>query len=256
MNEDLKALLEQFEISEETVEQLSEMINTAVSQATEEVTASLQESHDQEISDLVEQHGEEIAQLKEHANNYGQSIYDDLLEQVNGYADYVAQEFIKENSEALAKTEEILRMQEAFAVIKEAFEMNGFNVNENAALDVAKAELNEANAEYQKVFEELKEARNQIDSLKRSEVFNERTKDLSATDVERVIELAEAVEFETLEQYTRGIELIVENVTSVGSDEGNPENLNEGATVLEESASRPANPQMDKYVAALRRLSQ
>lgn len=255
MNEDLKALLEQFDVSEETVTQLSEMISAAVESGAEEKIQKLQEEHQAEIESLNEEHEAAIAELKEHANEYGQYIHDDLMEKVNSYAEYVTEKFVAEHKEQFLAAEKVLRIEECFNAVKEAFELNGFNLDENAVATGLEKDLQEAKESYQKVYDDLQEALQENQQLQRNAVFHKLTKDLADTDVERVAELAEAVEFDNLDQYTRGIELIVENVTS--KEEEAEEVITEGLEDQPEGNQKPVLQEgMDKYISALRRLSQ
>ena len=234
MNEDLKALLEKFEISEDTVTQLEEMVAASINSA---------------LQAQKESHEEEIAQLKESANDYGEYIKESLIQKLDGYAAYVSDQFIAENKDRLVATEQFMRMEECFNAVKDAFELNGFSINESVREDTMAAELTEAKSSYDALFTQLTEANNKIEEMTRAAVFASLTKDLAATQVERVTELAEAVTFDSVSEYTRGIEMIVEQISTINEEVEVPEILEESVQV-----KSVASPKIQSYVQALKRL--
>ena len=249
MNEEIKTLLEELKLPEETVTGISTMLSEALNKARQEGLAEAEAAHD-----------EEVQVLKEAANAYGQEIVANVQE----YADYAAQEFINENREKLVQTEDYQRMQAAFATILEAFETNGFAVNKNAAVDQATEKLNERSKAFDTLFEETKTVKSALEDAQRKIIFLEQTRELTDTQIEATKELLEAVQFDSQEEYETGLGLILETVTrsednsGAGIDTGAAEVITEvkageeGGEVLNEKV---VNPVVAKAVAFLGRMN-
>lgn len=243
MTDQLKELLESAGISEDTVTTLQTLLTEALDAAkeegkeegkkeAEEKADADAKAKDEEVEELKESHEAEIVFLKEMANEYGDMLkekaneYGDMLKEkankygayitesvtgkVKEYADYAIEQFVTENKERFVETEEYDRMRSAFDYIKEAFEQNGFNVREDAQYQEVQQSLVESAEEYEKVFEELQSAREEIESLKRSAIFEKATADLADTQKEKVNELLENVSFDSTEEYEQGLAVIVE----------------------------------------------
>lgn len=236
MNEQLKALLEKLDLSEETVTGiqtiLEEALKAAKEEGEEEGKAAAKAEADKEKEELEESHAEEVTMLKEKAEEYGTFLkekaneYGDylkgkanaygehIMESVSGkmkeYADYAVEQFITENKERFVETEEYARMRSAFDFIKEAFEKNAFDVREDVAVVELQESLAESTRQYESLFEDMSLAREELDTLKRELILERATADLADTQKEKVNELLESVSFDSLEEYTDGVSMIVE----------------------------------------------
>ena len=204
MNEELKALLEELQISEETAAALGDMIAEAIKSAV-----------DAKEEELNEAHAAEVDLLKEYANGYGEHIRESIIGKVKGYANYAVEEFIKENSEKFVQTEQFERQSAVLEQIKDVFESHGFSLNENRALDEANAEKAELSKSYETTLDALNEARASLEAADRQIFLLESTKDLTVSESEKAKELLEAVTFNSLDEYKKGVELIVEQVSKV-----------------------------------------
>lgn len=213
MNEALEALLEEVGINEDIGAQLQTVLEEATKVAVATRETELNEAHQAEVAALNEAHDQAIADLREKANMYGEFIQENLLAKVGEYANYAVEEFIKENRERFVETEEYQRMRSVFGLIKESFESNGFQINENVELDRANAALNEVKASFENSVAALNEAREQVETLERKLILVEATAELTDTQREKVTELLEAVSFDSREEYVNGLGLIVEQVS-------------------------------------------
>lgn len=257
MNDEIKALLEELQLPEETATQITAML----SEAFEKAKAEGKEEADAEKDDEIEKLKEEIEQLNEaaerneahlmekaneygahliaKANEYGEFIKESTSTAAQEYAEYAIEEFIKENKERFVETENYARINYAFEMIKESFEANGFIVNTEARVEEVQTALNESIEEYDRVFAQLQEAREEIETLQRSAIFESKTADLADTQKEKVKSLLETVSFETNDEYSEGLTMFVEQVSAHKEDE--PQLLKESADVpapKTETASR------------------
>lgn len=265
MTEQLKELLESAGISEDTVTTLQTLLTEALDAAKEEgkeegkkeaeekaeadakakdeEVKELKESHEAEIAFLKEKANEYGDMLKEKANKYGAYITESVTGKVKEYADYAIEQFVTENKERFVETEEYDRMKSTFDYIKEAFEQNGFNVREDAQYQEVQQSLVESTEEYEKVFEELQAAKDEIEALKRSAIFEKATADLADTQKEKVNELLENVSFDSTDEYEQGLAVIVEQAMK------GPAKVEVHELPLQEEVSTGGKKQVDPSVA-------
>lgn len=249
MNDELKALLESLELSEDTVTQMQTILEGAMKAVKDEAAAereALEEAHAAEITFLKEKADEYGVYLKEKANEYGDFLKgkanaygEHIKESVSGkmkeYADYAVEQFITENKERFVETEEYARMKSAFEYIKEAFEKNAFNVREDVAVVELQENLAESTRQYEALFEDLNAARTELNTINRTLILERATADLADTQKEKVNELLEAVSFETLDEYKDGVAMIVEQAkasAAVVVEEKKEEILKEDTQVI------------------------
>lgn len=240
MNEEIKALLEELKLPEDTATQISDMLSEAFEKAKadgkaegkeegkkdgdsekdekiedlEEQIVQLQESAERNETHLMEKANEYGSHLMAKANEYGELIKESSATAAKEYADYAIEEFITENKERFVATEEHARIHAAFEMIKESFELNGFTVNTDARVDEVQKSLNESTEEYDRVFAQLQEAREKIETLERESIFESSTRELADTQKEKVKALLETVSFDSNNEFSEGLTMFVEQVSA------------------------------------------
>lgn len=258
MNDEIKALLEELQLPEETATQITAMLSEAFEKAKEEGKKEADSEKDEEIeklkeeieqineaaerneTHLMEKANEYGAHLMAKANEYGELIKESASAAAQEYADYAIEEFITENKERFVQTEDYARIHAAFDMIKESFEANGFIVNTDARVDEAQKALTESTEKYDSLFAQLKEARSTIETLQREAIFESATAELADTQKEKVKSLIENVTFESNDEYSEGLTMFVEQV-SAHKEEQTQEVLKENSDVVtpkSETASR------------------
>lgn len=257
MNEELKALLEQAGISTETFEQLATILQESVDAALEEQAAAhkaemaeLKEHVDNYTAFVAEAANEYAEGLKESAEGYTGYVRDALMEEVKGYAEYAATEFIRENKERLVETEKFARMQAAFELIKESFELNGFPLEENAQAAKLEQDLKEAREAFEnsiELVEQLKEEKKKAD---RELKLMEASIDLTLSEREQLRVLVESVDFSSDEEFDRGLGMLIEQVS--GGTGTELTSLTE--SVEEETPAGKVNTSVNRWVDATRSL--
>ena len=278
MNEQLKALLESLELSEDTGTQIQTILTEAFAAAKEEgkkeaeeenealkeELANIQAAHDIEVAYLKEQANEYGAFLKEQANEYGaflkekanaygESIKESVASTLKEAADYAVDQFITENKERFVQTEQFERMQAAFDYIKEAFERNAFSVNEDLAVTELQESAKKAAAQYDALFEDFTAAREELDKVNRALLLERSTADLADTQKEKVNELLEAVSFDSFDEYKDGIAMIVEQAKAAAAPAVvvSPVVESQEGTLLENVEGKASKKAVDPSIAAL-----
>lgn len=254
MNEHLKALLEELQLSEETVTQLQTVLSEGIQAAVTAREEELNEAHTAEVATLKEAAESYGAFLRDAGNKYGDYVQDSLKESVAEYADLAVTEFIKENREKLVDTEQFNRMQAVFEQVKDVFELNGFALNTERALEESRAEREEINKSFEGSLVQLKEANDKLEAANRRIALIESTADLTDTQKEKVNELLEAVSFDSREEFDKGLTLIVEQVSKtevsgVEVDDALVESVQDATPVV---AAKVVNEKVAKWATQIK----
>lgn len=227
MNEEqLKILAEALGLDEAAAKLAGEMIKEATDTAKAEGKKEGKEESDKEKEDsdkakdaekeeMKEAYEAQIASLMESANAYGNSIAASAEATATAMAQTAVDEFIAENTERFVAAETVERAQSAIQLMKEALEQNGFNINTNAELETAQNALQEANAQFESQSVKLFEAVAARDSMARELKFVVASESLSENQREKARELLEGFEFNTEEEFDKGLSLLVEKAKEV-----------------------------------------
>lgn len=239
MKESIEMIFDGSDLSEEFKQRTVAVFEAAVHEKAVSIREELEAKFEQ---DLEEQVGIAL---------------NDVVEKVDAYLDYVVESWMAENEVAV---ETRIKVEVAESI------MNGLTnlVSEhNLAIDEAEidavaeleAQIEEATAKYNEVFEELLEMRKERNELEIEMAFQEVVEDLTDTQADKLRVLSEGVSYETVEEFTQKLTAIrnsyfAENVTPVSSDE---------SEVLQEEVEdeKPAysDPSVAAYVQTLSRFA-
>lgn len=255
MNEEqLKVLAEALGLDEASAKLAGEMITEAVDKAKEEGRKEGKEESDKEKDSEKEEMKEayelQIASLMESANAYGDSIAASAEATATAMAQTAVDEFIAENTERFAGAEIVERAQSVIQLMTEALEQNGFNINRNAELETVQTALTEANAQFEAQQVKLFEATAARDSMARELKFVVATETLSENQREKARELLEGFEFNTEEEFDKGLGLLVEKAKEVPAPIEEPLNENvEPTTPVQAKAPSPLLTEAAAYLS-------
>lgn len=175
-----------------------------------------------------------------------------LVEKVDGYLSYVVEQWMEENQLAVEsglRTEiaedfisglKVLFQEHYIEVPEEKYDLIGDIQTKSEDLE---SKLNES-------IEQNITLRNELSAIKKAKIFEERTKDLAATEVEKLSKLVEGIEFENEELYCEKLEVIKENYFPKTAPKSPEKVLIEQSGVNQTAFE---NYSMDKYVQALSR---
>jgi len=197
VQEDVEALLSgsDAELSEEFKQKATVVFEAAVKSKVAEQLDQIKESVEAEYQ----------AQLE--------SVRAELAEKVDGYLNYVVEEWVKDNALAIERGLKGEIAEEFMAGLKNLFIENYIDVPEEKAdmLDELATKVDTLEAKLNEEFEANVEMKKELDSFKAKETFSEACQGLTATQVEKFEGLAEGVEFETIDQYREKLETIKES---------------------------------------------
>ena len=237
IEEDVNALLEGEELSEEFQEKARTIFETAIKTKVAEIKEQLQEAYEQTLV-------EEIAAIKE-----------SLSDRVDAYLEYVADEWIQENALAVEhglKTE----MTESFlAGMKSLFEDHYVTVPEDR-YDVIESMVDKLDEMEEKLNEQIE--RNVALNRRLAEsvadvIFADVAEGLALSQKDKLASLAENVEFDSEESYREKLVTLRNSYfpSNTGTQRNASENLSEETNLNIQSVSGT----MGAYLQTLQRVS-
>lgn len=223
-NEEIKTLLGEGEVSDDTVTKLKIMLENVIASKTEALTEELEKTKSdaeayvahvkEELEAQAEAYGEYVKEeMESQAEAYAEYVKEETDSQVEAYAEYVVKEFVSENKEALVEGVEYARMKRAFDNIKNVFESEFFRVEPvEGEVDTLKLEISESAKSYESLFENYRSILKENEEMRTAIIFEHVTQGLADTQKERVKTLVENVSFDNITEFQRGVELMVEEV--------------------------------------------
>jgi len=242
VKEDMDALVQGEELSEEFKTKASTIFEAAVS-------AKVISEVNQRIDELETNYKKEIAEAKEdHLST--------VTEKVDGYLNYVVEEWMKENELAVEKGIRSELVEDFMTGLKNLFTEHYIDIPEEK-VDLVDDLFEKVEELEQKLDESINtnvDVKKELAEYKREETLREVSEDLADTEKEKLGKLAEGIDFEDKSQYTEKLEVIKENYFPKQQSETITEELEN--TEKEQPSSEPdIDPVMSKYASALTRLN-
>jgi hypothetical protein len=240
IDEDVNALLEGEELSEEFQEKARTIFEAAIRSRVAEVKEELEFTYSQALVEEVE------------------FIKQELIERVDAYLEYVADEWIQENALAVEhglKTE----MTESFLVgMKQLFEEHYVSVPEDR-YDVIESMVDKLDEMEEKLNEQIE--RNVALNRRLAEsvadvIFADVAEGLALSQKDKLASLAENVEFDSEENYREKLVTLRESyfpTRSTGTQRDDSETLSEDTS--NNGEYQPVSPMMEAYLQTLGRVA-
>jgi nucleoid DNA-binding protein len=233
IEEDVNALLEGEELSEEFQEKAKIIFEAAIRSKVSEIQEALEEQYAATLAEEVEQ------------------IKSELSERVDAYLEYVSDEWVQENALAIEnglKTE----MTESFLQgMKGLFEEHYVSIPEDKydVLESMVEKLDEMETKLNEQIEKNVSLNKRLAESVAQGIFDEISEGLALSQKEKLASLAESVEFESEEEYREKMKTLRESYfpSRAVSSSARTENLSEGVDSSPESISGP----MSAYLKTL-----
>jgi hypothetical protein len=233
VQEDLKALVESdSNLSEEFKEKATVLFNSALSARLSEEVQKLEEKKISELAEEVE------------------SIRSELVEKIDGYLNYVVEQWMEEN-ELAVETGLRAEIAESFMTqLQQVFVEHYIEVPEGKAdlIDDLAEQVEELESKLQESTEKSVKLAEELETLQRAEIIAEATTDLAATEVEKLESLVEGVDYDDAESFAKKVSIIKEAHFKKASVESIHEEIQE-----DEPQQTTASPRMAAYVSAISR---
>lgn len=243
---DISSLFEGLDLSEGFKEKASLVFEAAVNEAASEKAKGLAESIE---SDLQEQFETSLTE----------SI-DEIIENLDGYLDYIVKEWMEENEVAIDAGIKVEMAESFMNGLKELFYEHNVEIDEETIDVVAELEEQLAAAEKtaNKAINESIESKEEVQNLRSEKIFESMTNGLSAQQVERFRVLSEKLNKTDLDEYTADLGTLKESFFKAKKETVISEDLDrEGEElVVEEEIKKPQSQydSVNAYADALKNL--
>jgi len=195
VSEDVDALMNGEELSEDFRAKATTIFEAAVVTRVKEEISKLEEQFDLQLQEQVEE------------------IKEGLIEKVDGYLNYVVEQWMEQNELALESGIKSEIVENFITGMKGLFEQHYIDIPEEK-YDVL-GDMEETISSLEEKLNEQVEAavalKGELDSMKRSSVIAEAASGLADTDVEKFQALAEELTFEDVDSFSTKLQTIREN---------------------------------------------
>jgi hypothetical protein len=195
LKEHLAALFANSNLSEDFVERAKTIFVAAVNQKLNERSYKLQEAYQRRYSEALA------------------STVSELSEKVDDYLTYVVEEWVTENRLQVERGVKVELAENFIFGLKKLFETNFIDVPDEKydVLDELYTEIDNKNEELNKSINENVSLRKKLLDTAAIAVFAEETAGLAATQVDKLANLAEGVEFDNADEFRRKLRVIKES---------------------------------------------
>ena len=235
MKEDLEAIFNGEDLSEEFVEKTTTLFEAALNARLTVETARLEEEYATKLD-------EEVAVISE-----------DLTNKLDSYLTYAVENFMKENEVAIESTLRNELAEEFIEGLKNLFAEHYISIPEER-VDVLEAMAEKVEAlesKLDEVIEENNELRGVLVTEAAGKIFSELASDLALTQQEKFAALAEGIEFDgDLETYGRKLSIIKENYFNTDSVQ-HSSNIEDETFEGDVGQTVNVDPQVSRYVQAI-----
>ena len=211
MKEDIDALMSGENLSEEFVTKATTIFEAAVIARAEEVISEAEEQLMEEFEVAVE------------------AIKEDLAAKVDGYLNYMVEEWMKENELAIESGLRAEIVEDFIGGLKNLFAEHYIDIPEEK-VDVVQEMADKVEELEAKLNEEIQnsiQVRKELNEQKKIQAMQAVCEGLTQTQVEKLKSLAESVEFSTEEEYKNKLETIRENYFPSGTKRADENQLHE-----------------------------
>ena len=195
VKEDVDALVQGEDLSEEFQQKAATIFEAAVKSKIRPEVERIEEEKAQEIAEEME------------------TFKTELAEKVDGYLDYVVQEWMKENELAIERGLKGEIAEDFITGLKSLFEEHYIDVPDEKydILESQAQKIDELESKLNETIGKLTEKKQSEDTLVRESVIKEVSSDLAETQTEKFANLVEDVEFKDKESFTEKLNTLKEN---------------------------------------------
>ena len=239
IDDDLSAISEALELSEENTEKAKTIFKAAVSSKVAEIKTELEEQFNEQLKTSTEE------------------VKNDLAEAVDKYMTYCAEEWTKENELAIERGLRSEMTENFIEGLKTLFVEHYVDVPEDKydVIDELANRLDEMEEKLDAEVSKNMEIVEENDSLKRGNVVREACKDLSESQKEKMVSLSNGVDFTDIEDFQEKVSELKEAYFPVEGETIAEETVvEEGTGELSEDKEPVLDPSMSRYTSALSKL--
>ncbi len=236
VKEDIDAIFGE-DLAEDLREKAETVFEAAVNARVSEYSNELSEAFDLQLAEAKEQMQEEMA------------------DKVDGYLNYVAEEWMKENAVAIESSLKVEVAESFMEGLKGLMEAHNIKLPEEVDTDLL-ADLNSQVEELEAKLEEETVAKiasaNEALVAEQKLIFAESTKDLAETKIEKLRALSEGLDYDSIEDYSSKLDMLKESYFGAQPDVASSVE-DEDPIDLDEEAQPVMKGGMANYAAAISR---
>jgi hypothetical protein len=236
IQQDINALLSGENLSEEFVTKASTIFESAVIARTEAIVEDIQE-------ELFEQFEEAVEEVKE-----------DLASKVDDYMNYMAEEWMKENALAIEKGLRAEIVEDFIKGLHDLFVEHYIDIPEEK-VDVVEELTTRVGELEESLNDQINSAiqlKKELNEHKKIEAIHAVCEGLTQTQVEKMKQLAESVEFTSEEEFADKVVAIRESYFNAAVKSANSSALNEEITIEEEKKQTVSDdPSIAQYAQSI-----
>ena len=189
------------------------------------------------------------AELQEEFDEELKTTREEMVEQIDGYLNYVVEKFMEENKLAIESGLRAELAEDFMVGLKNLFTESYVDVPESKVdlVDELQSQVNDLEEKLNESTETSINMYGELEALKRDVIIREHSRDLAETQVEKLKSLAEDIDFEDEETFAQKVSTIKESYFTKKTPSIVGEEIDE--TVEEETE---VSDVMSRYVSALR----
>jgi len=230
MKEDVAALTDGEDLSEEFKQKASTIFEAAVKAKLVEEIEKLEGEYETKVTEKVEETKSEI------------------VEKVDAYLNYVVEEWMKENELAIEKGLRAEITEDFIGGLKSLFESHYINVPQEKydVIEAQTAEIEKLKEEVNQTIEKNVELNQAIGNHVRQDIINDVSSDLAETESEKLKGLAESIEYKDAESFRSSVETLKNSYFPKAKASETESN-----EVAEQNAGADLSESMAAYTAAI-----
>lgn len=236
VKEDIDAIFGE-DLAEDLREKAETVFEAAVNARVSEYSNELSEAFDLQLAEAKEQMQEEMA------------------DKVDGYLNYVAEEWMKENAVAIESSLKVEVAESFMEGLKGLMEAHNIKLPEEVDTDLL-ADLNSQVEELEAKLEEETVAKiasaNEALVAEQKLIFAESTKDLAETKIEKLRALSEGLDYENVEDFSNKLNTLKESYLETKKATSSDLSDESPVDIAEENEAKPLG-EMAKYADAIAR---
>ena len=241
VKEDIDAIVSGEELSEDFKTKAATIFEAAVSaKVISEVNERLQIFEDEYTKELSEAKEEYMTNMSE---------------KIDGYLNYVVEEWMKENELAVEKGIRSELVEDFMTGLKNLFQEHYIDIPEEKVdlVDDLFEKVEELETKLDESINTNVEVKKELAKFKKEEVLRNVSEELAETEKEKLTKLADGIDYEDDDQYQEKLEVLKENYFPKTSDA--PQTISEEVenTETEENTEEPVDPSISRYVKAMKR---
>ena len=241
VKEDIDAIVSGEELSEDFKTKAATIFEAAVSaKVISEVNDRLQIFEDEYTKELSEAKEEYMTNMSE---------------KIDGYLNYVVEEWMKENELAVEKGIRSELVEDFMTGLKNLFQEHYIDIPEEKVdlVDDLFEKVEELETKLDESINTNVEVKKELAKFKKEEVLRSVSEELAETEKEKLTKLADGIDYEDDSQYQEKLEVLKENYFPKTSD--TPQTISEEVenTETEENAEELVDPSISHYVNAMKK---